>query len=480
MEDDKFGLKEHNFSEEEIAEMMSPALAKKKEDERKHKEQMLDLMFGDFDDNTDGYKLRYMVEHDDWYLPLCDDGDFEIQNIKKEEYERLFAGINKKSGKKTVRTGQGGQLMPVYQSHSKINGKFKHVNGRELAHLLPKNISGLLVDWIEDDSRRELSKEYFEKLRLLADAVEVERLLCVDGPVDTEKLRNAQFLVAWYKNDPYVDYDLAYAATNLDNKYFSEQATVKPMIGTDLFKAVLKQDFYAGLKINLGSIFSRKSVELQNVVLSRNFMTRALSENSCHWRAPELVARNKEEFELWLDFSNFPKERETVEETTGGKQFIYAVSKKESDSWSLQETSEMKSETAKLAKTDKFELLNLATSADEIAPGASKILCPGHIALRLFCMLPERDRREFVWRPGFSLGFCRFLSGKDIAASKERIKYINELLKLIPQGESAMPLSALLSYDGGKFFCFKPIARQLDWLKQALAQAKKSCGVISF
>ncbi|MBP7862064.1 hypothetical protein KA183_10300 [bacterium] len=480
MEENKFGLKDTNFSEEEIAEMMSPALAKKKEDERKHKEQMLDLMAGDFDDNTDGYKLRYMVEHDHWYLPLADDGDFEIQNVKKEEFERLFAGLNKKSGKKTARAGQGGQLLPVYQSESKINGKFKHVNGRELARLMPKNISGLLVDWIEDDTRRELSKEYFEELLSLANAVEVERLLCVDGPVDTEKLRNAQFLVAWYKNDPYVDYDLAYAATHLDNKYFSDQATIKTMACTELFRAILKHDFYAGLKIDLGFIFSHKSVELQNIVLSRNFMTRALSQNSCHWRAPELVARNIEEFELWLDFVSFPKEREIIEENADGKKFIHAISKKECDSWYLQETSEMKRETAQIAKTDKFELLNLESSADEIAPGASKILCPGHIALRLFYTLPERDRREFIWRPGFSLGFCRFLNGKDIAASKERIKYINELLKLIPQGESAIPLSALLSYDGGKFFCFKPIARQLDWLKQALAQAKKSCGFIAF
>lgn len=480
MEDNKFGLNNHNFSEEEIAEMMSPELAKKREDERKHKELMLDLMSGNFDDNTDGYKLRYMVEHDDWYLPLADDGDFEIQNVKKEEYERLFAGLNKKSGKKTVRAGQGGQLLPVYQSQSKINGKFKHVNGRELARLLPENISGLLVDWIEDDTKRELSKDYFEELHMLADAVEVERLLCVDGPVDTEKLRNSQFLVAYYKNDPYVHFDLAYASTHLDNKYFSDQATVETMACTDLFKAVLKQDFYAGLKIYLGSIFSRKSVELPNVVLSRNFMTRALSENSCHWRAPELVARNKEEFELWLDFSRFPKEREIVEESIDGKRFIHAVSKKEEDSWSLQETSELKRESPRIVKTDKFELLNLESNAEEIAPQASKILCPGHLAGLLFYWLPERDRREFVWRPGFSLGFCRLLSSKDIAASKERIKYINELLKLIPQGETAIPLSALLSYEGGKFFCFKPMARQLDWLKQALAQAKKSCSIISF
>ncbi len=480
MEDDKFDLKKHNFSEEEIAEMMSPALAKKKEDELKHKKQMLDLMAGDFDDNTDGYKMRYMVEHDDWYLPVADDGDFEIQNVKKEEYERLFAGLNKKSGKKTVSAGQGGQLLPVYQSESKINGKFKHVNGRELARLLPKNISGLLVDWIEDDTKRELSKEYFEELLLLANAVEVERLLCVDGPVDTEKLRSAQFLVAWYNNDPYVDYDLAYAATHLDNKYFSDQATIMKMSGVELFEALLKRDFFAGLKIDLGFIFSQKSVELQNVVLSRNFMTRALSENSCHWRAPELVARNKEEFELWLDFSNFPEEREIVEETIDAKKFIHAVSKKENDTWNLQETSELKREIPRIAKTDKFELLNLQSNADEIAPGPSKILCPGRLAGRLLYNLPERDRREFVWRPGFSLGFCRLLNGKNIAASKVRIKYINELLKLIPQGESAIPLSALLSYEGGRFFCFKPMARQLDWLKQALAQAKKSCSIIAF
>ena len=37
MEENKFNLKEHYFTDEEIAEMMSPELAKKKEEERQHK-----------------------------------------------------------------------------------------------------------------------------------------------------------------------------------------------------------------------------------------------------------------------------------------------------------------------------------------------------------------------------------------------------------------------------------------------------------
>jgi len=478
-EENKFNLNKHNFSEEEIAEMMSPELAKKKEDERKHNKQMLDIMAGNFDDNTDGYKLRYMVEHDDWYLPIASDGDFEILNIQKDEFERLFSGKDKKSGKKIVREGQGGQLLPVYQSEAKVSGKFKHVNGRELARLLPKNISGLLVDWIEDDTRRELSKEYFSRLKMLADAVEVERALCVDGPVDATKLRTARFLVAWYQDHPYVNYDLAYAATSEDNIYFSDQATVKEMSGAELFETVLKHDYLAGLKISLGSIFSATSVELQNVVVSCNFLSRALSEDMCEWRAPKLVARNREEFALWLDFERFPAEREIIEQTIDGKKFIHAVSKKEDDTWYLQETNNINRKTPQIVKTDRFELLNLASSSDEIAPGPSQILCPGRLAGWLFFTLPERDRREFVWRPGISLGFCRVIGGSDVALSKERVRYINELIKLIPPGETAIPSSALLSYEGGKFFCFKPDARKLDWLKQALAQAKKSSSVIA-
>ncbi|MDX2106054.1 MAG: hypothetical protein SFY67_06590 [Candidatus Melainabacteria bacterium] len=478
--ENKFNLKGHDFSEEEIAEMMSPQLAAKKEAERKHKQVMLDIMAGDFDDNTDTYKLRYMVEHDEWFLPLAQDGDFEIQNIKKGEFERLFAGKNKKTGKKTDRDGQGGQLLPVYQTESKINGKYKKLNGRELACSLPENISGLLVDWVEDDTRRELSKDYFQYLEELAEAVEIERVLCTDGPVDTAKLRKAHFLSAWYQDNPYVNYDLAYASTHDDNDYFSDQTTVKRMTGSELFEAILKRDYHAGLRIDLGSIYSATSVDLKNVVLSRNFMHRALSQDSCHWRVPEFVARNKEEFELWLDCVQFPKEREIVEETIGAKNFIHAVSKKEENFWYAQETDNIERETPQLVKTEKFELQNLPSSAHEIAPGPSKILCPGRLAGRLFYVLPERDRREFVWRPGFSLGFCRVLSGADIALSKERIKILNELIKLVPEGGTEIPLSSFLSYDGGKFFFFKKEARQLDWLKQSLAQAKKSCSVIAF
>lgn len=479
-EENKFNLKEHHFSEEEIAEMMSPALAAKKEAERKHKQAMLDIMAGDFDDNTDIYKLRYMVEHDEWFLPLAPDGDFEIQNIKKGEFERLFAGKNKKTGKKTDREGQGGQFLPVYQTESKIKGKCKKLNGRELACSLPENISGLLVDWVEDDTICELSKDYFKYLEELKEAVEIERVLCTDGPVDTAKLRSAHFLSAWYQDNPYVNFDLAFASTHDDNDYFSDQSTVKKMTGAELFDAILKRDYHAGLKINLGSIYSATSVKLKNVVLSRNFMHRALSQDLCHWRVPEPVARNKEEFELWLDFAQFPKEREIVEEMISGKNYIHAVSKKEEKIWRAQETDNIEHETSQIVKTEKFELQNLVSSKDEIAPGPSKIICPGHLAGRLFYVLPERDRREFVWRPGFSLGFCRILSGADIASSKERIKILNELIKLVPQGETAIPLSALLSYEGGKFFFFKKEARQLDWLKQSLVQAKKSCNFIAF
>lgn len=480
MEENKFNLKEHYFTDEEIAEMMSPELAKKKEEERQHKQRMLDIMAGEFGDNTDTYKLRYMVEHDEWYLPIAPDGDLEIINVKKGEFERLFAGKNKKTGKKTDREGQGGQLLPVYQSEAKIKGKCKKVNGRELANMLPENVSGLLVDWVEDDTIRELSKENFEHLKALVGAVEVERVLCVDGPVDTAKLRAARFLVAYYGDNPYVNYDLAYAATHKDNDYFSEEATVKEMTGAQIFQEILKRDYHAGLKIDLGSIYSATSVELKNVVLSRNFMSRALTEDICHWRAPELVARNRKEFELWLDFVQFPKEREIFEESLNGKKLIYAVSKKEDDLWHPQETYNITYETPRIVKTEKFELLDLASSEDEIAPGPSKILCPGKLAGRLFFSLPERDRREFVWRPGFSLGFCRILSTADIAASKERIVYINELIKLIPSGESSIPLDSWLSYEGGNFFCFKKEPLQLDWLKQALAQAQKNCSLIAF
>lgn len=480
MEENKFNLKDHYFSDEEIAEIMSPELAKKKEQERQHNQRIRDIMAGNFDDNTDTYKLRYMVEHDEWYLPVAEDGDFEVLNVKKEEFERLFSAKNKKTGKKTDRQGQGGQLLPVYQTESKIKGKSKKVNGRELARILPENISGLLVDWVEDETTRELSKDYFKHLKDLADAVEVERVLCVDGPVDTLKLRQARFLSAWYNDNPYVNYDLAFAASHNDSEYFSEEAAVKEMTGEQLFKEILERDYHAGLKINLGSIFSAKSVELQNVVLSRNFMTRALSQDKCHWRALELVARNKEEFELWLDLAWFPKEREIVEESNAGKQFIYAVSKKEEESWFVPETDNLKHEPPKIVRTQKFELQNLPSSEEEIAPGPSKILCPGGLAGRLFYSLPQSDRREFVWRPGVSLGFCRILSGAEIKGSKERVKYINELLKLIPAGETAIPLNSILSYDGGKFFFFKKEARQLDWLKQSLAQAKKFCNIIAF
>lgn len=471
--ENKFGLQGHHFSEQEIAEMMSPALKEKREREEKHQKFITDILTGDSEDNSGPYEMRCIVEQKDWYVPLDENGQYEILNVKKGEYERIVAGINKKDGRRTVRGGQGGQFLPVYKN--KGNGNFAHLDGPQLINSLPAKITGLLVEKKIGEPLEELSSEFFEPLRKLIKSAEVENVLLSDGPINTAKLREATFIVAMNNNKlPYVNYDLAHIATNEDMDLISSESK-KEMKGEEIFKLVLRQDYFAGIIFNSPCMFGPEGDEIKDMAVSLNFLDRALKSDSCELRAPKMVARNRKEFEYWLDMEFFPKANDIIEEkNTDGTTSIYAVTKEPCNYWRPQETTYGTIEP-KIVSTPRFKLLNEPVGENELAKGPSPILCPGLIAKSLYYQLPVKDRRENIWRPGKSLLFARWLSAQDIADSKERIMLANELLKLIPQSEDSIPQTSLLSVAGGQFLCWIQAARKREWVKTVLEQAKRNC-----
>lgn len=473
-EDDKFNLGAHNFSADEIAEMMSPALAQERARAKKHQEFIISALQGDLEDNSESEKLRFIVERNSWFVPLKSDGEFEILNVRKGENPALIARTNKKDGRRTDREGLGGQFLPIYQE--KQDKHCRELDGRALARLLPSTITGLLVQYDADEQLRELYAQYFEALHDVADAVELEDALMADDPLLTEKILNYKFRVAMYDKGMWRKENVVSIATCVDTQRFDDECSVELMAGKDVFERVLQDGSYSGIVVNRGSDLGRGDRQkVKGLLLSMNFIDRALKSNSCNLSVPSYVVRSREEFELWLKSVLFPMEGcQIIEDKDDqGRIFLHAVSQQKSD-WTFREY-EWK-DTTDSVTTPKFEVRALPGSADEIGAGQSPVLCPALIAKRLYVLLPENGRRDNSWRPGLSFGFGKLLSDDDIAKSKLRVRLANELLKFFPAGEDQLPSSCMRSVEGARFvdIALRSVARTRKWAEDAREQGERN------
>lgn len=476
MTEDKFGLGSHHFSEEEIAEMMSPALAQKKMQEAKYKEFISQILSGDSEDNAGPYEMRCIVENDLWFVPIKSDGKFQILNVKKGEFARLYAAVAKKDGRRTVREGRGGQLLPIYRElPEKAKGEeFAQVNGRQLARSLPSGITGLLVERQTDEPLRELDSEHFPTLQRLADAIEVEDALMAPGPIQSEVVLNFKFRVALYKDFFWRKRELASIATFEDRQFFTcDECTVVEMSGREIFSKLLDDGTYAGIVLNPDHDLGRHGEMYRGLLISLNLMERILRHPHFEFGLEQYVTRSYEEFEEWLVQVYFPKPYQIIEEKDpSGKRFLHAIAKGTDLEWSPREC-EQYCEKSSQVQTPRFELRAAPGSEDELAAGKSLILCPAKLARKLFLQLPERNRRDFIWAPGTNVGLGRILSAKDIAASRERVRLATELLKLIPDGADSIPASSMICVDSAQFVQERPQIGTRAWAESARQQAKR-------
>ena len=478
MTENKFGITDSYFSEEEIAEMMSPALKEERMRQAKFKEFVSQILSGDSEDNAGPYEMRCIVERDSWFIPKNKNGSPEILNVKKGEFTRLWAGVSKRDGRRTVREGRGGQLLPIYQElpESVDRSNYVEMNGRQLVRSLPKGITGLLAQSRIDEPMRELDFDHFDTLLGLADAIELEDSLMVDGPIETAPLLNYKFRVAMYKTYFWNNSEVASIATFEDRQFFnSDECRVEMMTGREIFTRLLEDGSYAGAVLNPSNDIGRKGEHIRGLFLSLNFMQRALTQSQCQLRLPEFTVRSREEFDEWLLNVYFPKPNEVIEEKdSSGKTFFHSIARGTELEWDIRECQYC--DKTSQVQTPKFELRPApATNEDEMAAGASVALCPAKLAQNLFCQLPERNRRDYVWAPGKNVGLGRLLSESDIAASKERIIMATELLKLIPAGADSIPPSAMKSVDAAQFVRRMPQIAKREWAESALQQAKKYC-----
>ena len=466
-------IEKHNFSEEEIAEMMNPALAQKKAREKKHKDFMLAAMAGDLEDNAGPYERRCIVESDCWYVTVKANGEFETVTTKPGQYQALIAGISKADGRRTVKEGQGGQFLEIFQE--KPDRPHVELDGRKLVSSLPTEITGLLVQ-TSAEGPRELYAEHFQALRDLAAAVEIEDALMADtiDAATTAKILAYNFRVAMNGERFWSSDHVVPIATFADFEFFDDESTTNIMSGQEIFEQLLADATYGGIIVNKSYEIGRHGEHIHGLLFSMNSIEIAL-KGSTEWRLPEYVVRSREEFELWLKHVFFPsKQREIVEEKDEqGRLFVYAVSHEPESQWNIRECEW--TEAADLTITPKFEIRTNTGSANELGNGISPLLCPGLIAKQLWLQLPEKDRRENKWSPGRSLGIARQLSDEDLAKSKLRVRLANELLKFIPAGEELLPSNAVRSVEGARFlddnWC--PAAKSRKWSESVREQGER-------
>lgn len=473
MNDQKYGLGETPFSAEELDEMMSPELALKRAREKQFNENFARLLSGDGEDNAGPYKLRCVVEHDRWYIPVKSDGSWAILNAQKGEYERLIAGVDKADGRRTDRQGRGGQMLPVYAQEPGDQSACKVLDGPGLVRSLPSNISALLIQIEPSDPLRELGKEYFDDLKSLAYAVELESMLMRDSGVDSAKLLERDFVAAMYNEGLWQSAGVASLGTHSDSLYVRDpEVTIKPERAKKIFEEVLEDESFCGIVVNPMHEIGASVSNIKGLYLSPGFIHRTVCGGGGPLRVERYMARSREEFELFLEQTNFPTPYQIVESKDAqGKPTIQAVSTQAPVSWSIFECDS--AQEADQVKTPCFELALAPGSDQEIAAGKSYILCPALMAQKLYGQLPERQRKLNKWCPGKSFGLGRSLSEADIAASRLRLRLASEILKLIPAQSDAIARQSILSVQGAKFLGWAGFAGKKSWIEETRDQAKK-------
>lgn len=451
--------------------------AERAEQRAKADEFIRKILSGDVDDQSGPYKLRAIVEHDRWYVPVKDNGRFELLNVAKGQYERLICDVSKKDGRRTERKGKGGQFLPVYCQEPAAMRTIC-VDGRTLARSLPVNVTGLLIQNLDEDTPRELSSEFFPQMVSLADSVEIEDVLLADGPVDAAKLRSYQWLVDMVNDErvhlspSIIEGAVATIFTHHDREYGTEHHPPIKMDGTTIFRRILNDAQFDGIVINSYSTFGRCGKSVQNMLLSLSFLQRALDQDTCHLRVKDLTARSRAEFELWLYINSFPTEREIIEETdANGQRIIYAVSKQPVESWREQECCGL--QDAQMVSTPKFIIQPAPDSKPGFGKGASSILCPGLLARELYVRPPKGKQTIHNWRPGRKMIVGRLLSEEDINDSLRRLTIAHELLKLVPAGANRVPRSAMLTVVGADFVRRVPYCCSRAWIETEIEEAER-------
>jgi hypothetical protein len=434
--------------------------------------------------------LRSVVENDLWFVPVRDDGSFDVVDTTAGKYRLAIdpdaagatsnASIKKKKRKKN---GKGGRLLPIYAQEP--NCPAVRLDGRALVRTIPEDVAGLLFH-VPDKSPRELGQEFFADLRELADACDLEDMLLAPGPGQIEKLKQATWLVTMSRGALHLDTTmsdgrLVYAYTHRDRAGYSfhnSSQNVVAMTGEELFRLVAENAEADGIVVNRSSKLGRGENVLNGLALSPGFAGRILEGEDIRPGAQPLPARSREEIELWLNLRLFPWEgRELVEAPYPDHTLIRAVVPQGSQ-WRMQEALGNQMLLPGPTWSPVFTIpAGSSNTEPEKEPGfgegSTRILCAGLLAKELNASTLEGKEPERYWRPGRWFLFGQYQDEVDRARSRRRLAIATELAKLLPPGAERIPHSALLTVEGAAFLGEYPHGGSRAWIEATVRQAKR-------
>lgn len=464
-----------------IAELMTPQTDEEKAaDSKKYHDFKLDLLTDDVEDRTQNSELHSIVAFDRWFVLIDGDGNFDLVVAAPEQFLRAVKGIDGATGQRKIKRGRGGKLVSLFQK--KPDKPSKEMRGRDLARSLPTDIDGLLLhrDEIEPE---ELDSEFLHLLPAVADSIDVEQSFFQSEPIDTDFLKKHSWIVKIVDDGSMPSYT-NYGSTQvsvafLDSAHDLEDSRhTQIMDGTSLMRTVLEKPFLDGLEINGVCATKFGANRVTYLALSLSFLRRALNSERCYFRVHAPVARSREEFELWLNLSRFPDDREIVEETdaTTGNTVLFAVSKTPTDAWRSVETLNAQ-QSKEIVRTIAFTLLPDAgfdaAEAYGFGSGGSQILCPGLLSERLYFGIARKPDGSIARHLGRWFLVGRSFSEADRLHARQMLQIGAELLKLFLSSENCLRREAILTVRGAAFLRSHSVAATKSWIEQTVSYYEK-------
>lgn len=457
--------------------------AEEKERRRQFDETLKKLFFGD-DDNSGPELLRDLVESSIWFVPVKDDGSFDVVNAKRGEYKLAIGEGENVKGKKG---GKGGQLLPVF-ADDKRKRKFTRLDGRELVRSLDGiagGVEGLLLH-LQDKPPLELRKDHFAELRSLVVALDLEEVLGAPAPEQVEFLKSSIFLIEMQDGKAKINYTneirVIDACTHRDRTSKFASGEYVPMTGEQLFRLVVEDPELDGVLINPLHTTGIGSQKVYRLFLSVDFAHNLLKGIDIRPGAHPLAARTFEEVKLWLKMRRFPgKDRKLIDAPLPEHTLVRATVH-ESCAWSMQEGAGNQYSSDGQTWSPVFALPPNVPPAIETCPystkpgpdgygtGASAILCAGFLAGQLnarFYKEPE------TYKFGRWILFGRYLDAFDLGYAQERLAVARELLKLIPPGENRVPRHCIRTIEGTAYIRDYPYAIEREWIEATIKHAER-------
>lgn len=447
-------------------------------DQALHNETIMKLVF-DEDEIRMVELFRSLVQSDALFVAVNSDESFHLTNITAKKYRLASEPDKSKNANQKKKGGNGGNLVAVHDApptrhpDNDSGQMYREINGRDLVRSIPENADGILIH-LSGSSPAEIGREYFTELRSIADACDLEDLLVIPAPGQTEAILNATWLVRIKENGAlFIDRTtdegwLAEAFTHRNHVSVFYTHEVVEMTGEKLFRLVCQNAEVDGIMINCVSKIGKGSAKMHRMVMSVGEVSGILSGEDNRPGVFPLPARNMDEVELWLNSRNFPHAGRTfVDATKGGVKYTVAVTEAGS-SWRMQESFANQFDYKGPTISPVFSVSNEPQN-----DRPSEILCPGLIAKALNVGAYQAADAAKYWNVGSNFIFARFIDAQDRERSRKRASLAKELAKFLPPGANEIPRSAFRTVHGAALIRKHPYGATREWIEATIKKAER-------